>query len=151
MAFTNQGPYDTRPMRASSNVSALTYSGNPPAYSSGGLPFGVAVAADTGTGLVGDCTLPSAVGAKIVGIAQTYPAAGTGDSVDVAVRGTVKCLAAGAIAIDDLIEVADNTGKVQTARSATATFLLGRAVTAAVGAGDYVSVELNIGSKTTTP
>lgn len=146
MAFEEQN-FNDEPFVASSNVSAITWSGNPPTYSSGGIPQYYVVTADTGTGNVGDCLLASSTTVMPLGIAQEGPAVGPGSSVRVRTDGISKAIAGAAISVDASLMV-NGSGQVVTATAAGATnfFLIGKALTSATASGDTISVRLRIGS-----
>jgi len=154
MAWESQDARDEA-MMASSNVTALTYtvgSNRVPTYSSGGLGQFTACIIDTVSGGINDVTSPAAAGAKAIGIVQDYPAVGPLDAVRVRVSGVSKVRAAGAIAIGDTLMVADTTGRVQTATAATANFVIGRALEAAVAQDDLIAAEIRISDgKVTMP
>lgn len=134
------------PMQASSNVTTVTYSGNPPVYSSGGIAQFCAVVFDTGTGNESDVKLAGA-NAAIVGIAQNGPAVGPGQAVQVRTLGVSKMIAGGAIAVGALIQT-DANGHGVTAAAGTTTNLpvIGVARTAATASGDTFSVFLTPGA-----
>jgi hypothetical protein len=154
MAWESQNARDEA-MMASSNVTALTYtvgSNRVPTYASGGLGQYTVCVIDTVSGGINDVTSPAAAGAKAIGIVQDYPAVGPLDAVRVRVGGVSKVRAAGAIAIGDTLMVADTTGRVQTATAATANFVIGRALEAAVAADDLIAAEIRISDgKVTMP
>ena len=134
------------PMQASSNVSAITWTGNPPTYSSGGIPQYSAVVADTGTGNESDVKLAGA-NAAIIGIAQNGPAVGPGAQVQVRTLGISKMIAGGAIAVGALIQT-DASGHGVTAAAGTTVNLpvIGIARTAATASGDTFSIFLTPGA-----
>lgn len=134
------------PMQASSNVSTITWTGNPPTYSSGGIGQFYAVVMDTGTGNESDVKVAGAT-ARIVGIAQDGPAVGPGAAVTVRTLGVSKMIAGGSINVDDLIQT-DSSGRGVTAAAGTTTNLavIGIARTAASASGDTFSVFLTPGA-----
>lgn len=134
------------PCQASSNVSAITWTGNPPTYSSGGIPQFYAVVDDTGTGNESDVKIAGAT-AAIRGIAQDGPAVGPGAAVRVRSIGISKMVAGGSISYGDLIQT-DSSGRGVTAAAGTTTNLavIGIARTAATEAGDLFSVFLTPGA-----
>lgn len=144
MAYENQ-LFD-EPCEASSNVSAVTYSGNPPVYSSGGIPQFYAVVDDTGTGNESDVKVAGAT-AAIRGIAQDGPAVGPGAAVRVRTLGISKMVAGGAITYGQLIQT-DSSGRGVAAAAGTTTNLavIGVARSAATQAGDLFSVFLTPGA-----
>jgi hypothetical protein len=154
MAWESQDARDEA-MMASANVTALTFtvgSNRVLTYASGGLPQYTACIIDTVSGGINDVTSPAAAGAKAIGIVQEYPAVGPLDAVRVRVSGVSKVRAAGVIAIGDTLMVADTTGRVQTATAATANFVIGRALEAAVAADDLIAAEIRISDgKVTMP
>jgi hypothetical protein len=131
------------PMEASANVSAVTYTGNPPVYSSGGIPQFSAVMVDTTTGNVNDVILAT-TGKLILGIAQDGPATGPGQSIRLRQLGISKAIASGAVSYGDMVYVANSSGQLGTAPAAGATdsFCVGIALTAATAVGDTFSVLL---------
>jgi hypothetical protein len=135
------------PRRASANVSALTWSGNPPQYASGGIPQFCVVTPDTGTGVAGDVILATATTVAPLGVAQDGPASGPGQSVRVRTIGESKVIAGGVIAVGDLVMVTTG-GKVlvATAPGATNFFIVGRASSPAAADGDVITVQLMLGS-----
>ena len=133
--------------RASSNVSALTLDANGN-YSSGGIPQGVCVVTDASDGNAASVKIAT-TGDLIVGVADTAPAAGTGDSVAVVMLGIARIKAGGAVSYGDLVRVGSSAGTVTTvpADGATSTYIVGRALEAAAESGDFISVQLAIGSQ----
>lgn len=149
MAYEVHVPGGDLHRKASANVSAVTYSGNPPAYASGGIPAGYCVIFDTGTGLVDDVAIAGAA-ALIAGVAGYENVAyGPGDEIPCQIAGVAKCVAGGAIAVGDQLST-DSSGRVvdAAALAATTANVVGIAQTTASEAGDYVSVLLTIGSTT---
>lgn len=135
---------------ASSNVTSLTYTGNPPVYSSGGIPqFSVVVDDSANTGKPLDVKLGTSDTVIPLGIAQNGPAVTSGDAVQVATRGRSKCVAAAAITVGQFV-VCTTGGQVTPAPAAGATnvYLVGMAITAASAQGDLVEVELMLGATT---
>ena len=91
----------------------------------------------------GKVTLPAGANAsKIIGIAQNDAA--DGEPVRVRLLGISKAIAAGAISMGDLVQIADSAGKVQTASPAAGTnaFIVGVAMDAAGSAGEYVHINI---------
>ena len=146
MAFEEQN-FNDEPYIGSTNVSALSWTGNPPVYSSGGIPQYSVVTQDTGTGNVGDVIVATSTTVMPVGISQDGPAIGPGNSVRVRTDGISKAIAGAAISVDASLMV-NGSGQVVTATAAGATtfFLIGKALTAATAAGDIISVRLRIGA-----
>ena len=148
----------TLPFVASSNVTAVTLSGNPPTYSSGGIPQFTAVVVDTATGNARDIKGATVNTAPILGVVQnsTYPAGnsqsgaiGPGDSADVMVYGVTKMVAAGAISVNALVSV-NGSGQATTAPAAgvSQVYIIGIALTAATEANDLIEVLLLPGAAT---
>jgi len=137
------------PRIASSNVSGLTYSGNPPVYSSGGVPQYYIVIPDTSDGTNFAVTLAANANVIPAGVAQDGPATGTGQSMRVRVMGESKVVAGGAISYGAQVS-ANASGQAVTAAAAgaTDTYVLGIAQTAATQAGDVITVLLTIGATT---
>lgn len=134
------------PMQASSNVTTLSYTGNPPVYSSGGIPQFCAVVADTGTGNESDVKLAGA-NAAIIGIAQDAPAVGPAQEVRVRTLGVSKMIAGGAITVGQLIQTDANGHGVAAAAGTTTNLpVIGVARTAATASGDTFSVFLTPGA-----
>ena len=135
------------PRRASSNVTSLTWTGNPPSYSSGGIPQYRVVTPDTGTGITGDVIVATSNTVLPLGIAQDGPATGPGQSVRVRTLGESKVQAGGAINVGDLVMVTTG-GKViaATAAGATSFFIIGKASSPATADGDVITVQLMIGA-----
>ncbi len=133
--------------RASANVTALTWAGNPPTYSGGGIPQYYVVTPDVTTGNAEDIIVAISTTVQPLGIAQDAPASGPGQSVRVRTGGVSKAIAGGAISYGDLLMV-NASGQVVTATAAGATnfFLIGRALTAAAEIGDVISVMIEIGA-----
>lgn len=148
MAF-EIGTHNDFPYQASSNVSAITWTGNPPVYSSGGIPQYYGVVYDTGTGNESDVKLAGA-NAAIIGVAQDAPAVTAGGAVRVRTQGITRMIAGGAVTVGALLAT-DSSGRAVTAPSAGATDspVIGVAETAATGAGDVLSVRLTPGAMTT--
>lgn len=149
MAYELHVPGGDISRKASSNVTAITWSGNPPAYSSGGIQAGYCVIFDTGTGNVDDVKIAGAA-AVIAGVAGYENVAyGPGDEIPCQVLGVAKCVAGGAISVGDQLST-DSSGRVVDAAAigATTAAVVGIAQTSASEAGDYVSVLLTIGSTT---
>lgn len=136
--------------RGSANVPALTFDANGN-YLSGGVQQGVAVVPDTVDGNPLSVTLP-AVGALALGIADTPPAIGPGDSVDVVSVGLMRCQAAGAITYGQILYVANASGQLGPipADGATSVYIVGIALEAAAQAGDLITVQLLLGSQHVT-
>ena len=136
--------------KGSTNVSAITWTGNPPMYSSGGIPAGYCVIFDGGTGNVDDVILVSVANSVISGIALYENVAyGPGDEIPVRVMGVAKCISGAAITVGQQVST-NSSGQVvpSPAAGATTAAVVGIAQTAATEAGDYVSVLLTIGSTT---
>ncbi|HEU5423715.1 MAG TPA: hypothetical protein VFU72_09270 [Nitrolancea sp.] len=142
----------TLPFQASSNVTAVTLTGNPPAYSSGGLVQFTAVVFDTATGNPGDIKGATVNTAPILGVLQnsTYPAGnstagaiGPGDSADIMVYGVTKMVAGAAITYGALVSV-DSSGRAVTAPAAgvSQVYAIGIAKGNATALGDLVEVIL---------
>lgn len=146
MAF-EENNFNDESYIGSSNVSAITWSGNPPTYSSGGIPQYYVVTQDTGTGNVNDVILASSTTVMPLGVAQDGPATGPGQSVRVRTDGITKAIAGAAISVDAALMV-NGSGQVVTATAAGATsfFLIGKALTSATASGDTISVRLRIGT-----
>lgn len=128
--------------RASSNVTAITNDANGN-YSSGGLPQGVCVMQDVSDGNFLSVTWAT-TGKMILGVADTAPAAGTGQSVAVQTHGIARIKAHGSITIGDLVYVGATDGTISTvpADGATSTYIVGTALEGATEAGDFISVLL---------
>lgn len=137
--------------QAAGTVTALTYSGNPPVYSSGGIPQFTCVKADASGAKPWD-VIGASTGDKILGIAQDAPATGPNQSVRVRTEGISKVLAGAAISVGDIVYVGDSSGRVKTvpADGATSVYIVGVALTAATALGDIVSVLLQIGTQHVT-
>lgn len=141
------------PYRASSNVTSPTFTGNPPAYSSGGLPQYRVVTYDLATGNQSDIILASSATVMPLGISQSggpipgVGVSGPGQSVRVRTQGVSKVEAGAAITVGALL-MTDSSGRVVTATAPAATnvFLIGQAESAATAAGDLVAVRLMIGA-----
>lgn len=141
------------PYRASANVSQPTFTGNPPVYSSGGLPQYRVVTYDLATGNQSDVILASSTTVMPLGISQSggpipgVGVSGPGNSVQVRTQGVSKVEAGAAITVGALL-MTDGTGRVVTATAPAATniFLVGQAESAATAAGDLVSVRLLLGA-----
>lgn len=139
---------ESLPFVASSNVTALTYSGNPPVYSSGGIPqYSVVVDDSANTSKPRDIKIGANATTIPLGIAQNAPAVTAGDAVQVVTKGVSKCVAAAAITTGQLV-VCTSAGQVTPAAAVGATnqYLIGMALTAATAQGDLVEVDLMIGS-----
>jgi hypothetical protein len=149
MAFEQQIVGGDINMEGSSNVTALTYDalGN---YSGGGIPQYTAVVIDTATGGVNDVRLPTVANAQIIGIAQSAPATGPGQSCRVRVYGISKAQASAAITVGQQVAVANTSGQLGPAPAGTATntYIVGVALTPASAAGDLFSVLLMPGAST---
>lgn len=148
----------TLPFVASSNVTAISLSGNPPVYSSGGIQQFTAVILDTATGNTRDIKQASSANSPILGILQnsTCPAGSNysgaitaGDSADVMVYGVTKMVASAAISAGALVSVTTG-GQAVTAAAAgtTDTYVVGIALTAATGQFDLIEVLLQPGMTT---
>lgn len=142
----------TLPMVASSNVTAVTLTGNPPAYSSGGLVQFTAVVLDTATGNTRDIKGATVNTAPVLGVLQnsTFPAGnsqagaiGPGDGADIMVYGVTKMVAGAAVSNGALVSV-DGSGRAVTAAAAgvSQTYIVGLALTAAAAANDLIEVLL---------
>lgn len=142
----------TLPFVASSNVTAVTLTGNPPAYSSGGIPQFTAVVQDTATGNNRDVKGATVNTAPILGVLQnsTYPAGnsqagaiGPADGADVMVYGVTKMVAGAAITSGALVSV-NGSGQAVTAPAAgvSQVYAVGIALSAATAANDLVEVLL---------
>lgn len=145
-----RGPYDEDTYIVSSNASAITWSGNPPTYSSGGIQYGVFVKLDTSASVREVIICTSGAGVFPLGVALDYPAKAPGDTIQVQTQGVARCLCNGAVSIGDLLYVADSSGRVGTAPAAGASdyFIVGQAETATTETADYVQVRLRIGAAT---
>ena len=138
------------PFKASANVSAITLTGNPPVYSSGGIPQYRAVLADTSTNLPGDIILStSAATTPPIGILQnrSLPQSGPGviatlESAQVRVLGVSKVTAAAALNPGVLV-MSDSTGQAATAT--TTNYYFGMTLSVASAQGDMISVLLMSG------
>lgn len=135
------------PFRASANVTVLTYTGNPPVYSSGGIPQFSVVTPDTVSALNEDVIIATSTTVMPLGVAQDGPATGPGQSIRIRATGVSKCVAGAAVNYGDLLMV-NASGQVITATVAGATsfFTIGKALESATAAGDIVPVQLLIGS-----
>jgi len=108
-------------------------------------------------GVAQEDIVENGVNAWVGGVAQITsgqaPVAGAptqlGKNVRVAKAGIARVIAAGAIAVGDWVNVADNQGRVKTVSEAAGTLVnvLGQAETAAANAGDIIHVALNIHSR----
>lgn len=146
MAFETQN-FNDEPYWASTNVSAITWTGNPPSYSSGGIPQYTMVTLDTGTGNVSDVILATSTTVLPIGVSQSGPATGPGQSLQVRTDGITKMIAGAAVSVDASLMI-DSSGRAVTATAAGATniYVIGKALTAATALGDTISVRLRIGS-----
>lgn len=97
---------------------------------------------------VGNVILPTVAGQKAIGVLQNKPTAG--QTAEVWILGISKVVAGAAVAAGDLVAT-DNQGRAVTASTAgafpAANFILGRALSAASGAGVVISVLLLPGGK----
>jgi len=145
MAFELYG--QDAPYVASSNVTTITWTGNPPTYASGGLQQYTIVVPDTGTGNQSDVKAAANANVMPIGVTQDGPAIGSMQAVRVRVLGYSKVLAGGAITVGAQLS-ANATGQavVAAAAGATNTYLLGIAESAAAQAGDLVTVRLTPGA-----
>ncbi len=136
--------------RASANVSALTFDANGN-YLSGGIQQGVCVIPDIPDANPLSVTI-AGVGALILGVSDTQPAAGTGQSLDVVQTGIMRIQAAAAVTIGAIVYVSNASGQVGAvpADGATSVYIVGTALEAAAQQGDLISVLLNIGSQHVT-
>lgn len=132
---------------ASSNVTALTFSGNPPVYSSGGIVQFTVVTADISDGTNGAVTTATSNTVLPIGVAQDGPAVTAGQSCRVRVSGYTKAIAGGAITIGQLLKT-NGSGQVVAASALGATneYIIGQAETVATQTGDVITVRLNIGA-----
>lgn len=147
MAFEEMN-FNDESYRASSNVSVLTWTGNPPVYASGGIQQYTVVTFDTTTGFAGDVKAASVTTVMPLGVAQDGPSVGPGQSVRIRTDGISKVIAGGVVNYGDLVMV-NASGQVVTATATAATnfFTIGQCVsTTTAQAGDVVSVRLRIGS-----
>ncbi len=146
MAFESNEVLDI-PGHASTNVSALTYTGNPPVYSSGGIPQYYVVIPDTVDGTNEAVTLAANANVIPLGIAQDGPAVGPGQAVRIRALGVTKAIAGGAITFGQAVS-ANASGQVVAAAAAgaTNTYIVGIALTPAAQAGDVISVLLTPGA-----
>lgn len=152
MAFEVQQGVDL-PYVASANVPALTWSGNPPLVTSGGIPQYAVVTYDLATGNQSDVIVASSSTVMPIGVAQSAgPQPGSavtapGQSLMVRTQGISKCIAGAAITVGQLLAV-NASGQVVAAPAPAATnvFLIGQAESAATAAGDLVSVRLMLGA-----
>lgn len=129
---------------ASANVSALSFTssdGSTIVYSSGGIPQYYCVTEDTSSALFGDVKLQTTLSGKVIGIAQDAPAVTAGQPVRICVGGSCKAYAGAAITYGDSLAV-NASGQVVTAPTATE-YTVGRAMEAAVEAGDLITVMVN--------
>lgn len=136
---------------ASSNVSSITWTGNPPVYSSGGIPDAVVVTLDA-SDAIGDLAVKVA-GTTDIPLGVAYldrPAVTAGQPIAVQYVGVARLKAHAAISVGDQVVVgaADGTISTATTGAATSQALVGRALQAAAEAGDYISVQLTIGGTT---
>lgn len=145
------------PYQASSNVSAITYTGNPATYSSGGIGQFCAVTFDTATGNPHDVKLAGNSTTFVVGINQSSTvlpgasgigAIAPGDAAEVRVAGVSKAQAGGAITVGQPVVVGNASGQLSAAGAtgATSVFIVGYAQTAASNAGDIFEVLLTPGA-----
>lgn len=128
--------------QASTNVSAVTWTGTPPVYSSGGINQYAVVVLDTSDTTFEAVTLPAGSAAKAFGVSLSSPV-GPGESVEVMTDGIAKCRAASAISKGDTVMVADTNGQIATATAATANFVVGIALEPATAAGQIITVLLD--------
>jgi len=133
-------------MRASANVSALSYTGNPPVYSSGGIAQYTAVTQDTSTKLPMDVIAATSTSLPIYGILQNRSipqsgpgAIGPGESAQVRWLGVTKLMAGSALDPGTLL-MNDGSGRGILATTGLRTF--GLNLSAATAAGDEVSLLL---------
>ena len=147
------------PFVASSNVTSITYSGNPAAYSSGGIGQYCAVVTDTATGNSRDIKVATANTAIALGINQSStvlagsggPGAITaGDTAEVRVLGISKAQASGAITVGQSVMVANSSGQLGPASAAGVSnvYIVGVALSAATAANDLFDVLLLPGAAT---
>lgn len=145
------------PYQASTNVSAITYTGNPATYSSGGIGQFCCVTYDTATGNPHDIKLCGSNATFCVGINQSSTvlpgaagigAIGPGDAAEVRVAGVSKAQASAAITVGQAVAVANASGQLGPAPAlgATSVFIVGYAQTAASNAGDIFEVLLTPGA-----
>jgi hypothetical protein len=113
----------------------------------GGTPSGrVVVAGST----AGQCAVPAAANAgKILGVAVTSQTE-LGRSLSVRKAGTAEVTAAGAIAVGDPVNIADDAGRVKTVNESSGIKVqcLGFAETPAATAGDMIEVFISIHERT---
>lgn len=95
----------------------------------------------------GTVRLPTAAATDPIGVALADAVASK--SVAVQQGGIARCVASAAVAIGDYVEIANATGQVRTKAKAGAgvqpTPIVGRALTAAAAAGDFLDVLLTPG------
>jgi hypothetical protein len=136
--------------RASANVTTLTLDSNGN-YSSGGIPQGVCVMVDVPDGTTGAVTWAT-TGLLPLGVANTAPAAAKGQAVQVVTQGTMRIKAHSAITVGDIVYVGATDGTIATvtADGATSVYIVGVALESAAEAGDFIAVQLQIGSQHVT-
>jgi hypothetical protein len=114
----------------------------------GGVTAYTAVVQDTtGDGL---CKIPTAANAKAFLGIVTDDQLNQNQGVSVQMTEDVTAIASGAIAVGDLVNIANNTGQLQscqaTVDSAPGTagvlYVVGQALTAAVNAGDFFRLQI---------
>jgi hypothetical protein len=95
--------------------------------------------------LPAQCNMPAAAGAgNILGVIWNNPESGVGQHISVVSSGIVKVEAAGVIAIQSLVDIADALGRIRQRTPAGGTAYLGTALEAAAAAGDIISVQVMI-------
>ena len=95
--------------------------------------------------LPAQCNMPAAAGAgNILGVIWNNPEAGVGQHISVVMTGIIKVEAAGVIAIQSLVDIADALGRIRQRTPAGGTAYLGTALEAAAATGDIISVLLKI-------
>lgn len=133
--------------RGSSNVTAITKDANGN-YSSGGIPQGVCVVMDAADGSFDAITIAT-TGQFILGVADSYPATGPGDSCIVQTLGVARIKAHSAITMGDIVKVGASDGTIATvgADGATSQYVVGIALETAAEAGDFIAVQLQPSSQ----
>lgn len=142
------GPVFDFDFQASPNSAAVTWSGNPP-VAGGGIPQFSAVMLDVagGSGNFDVILATAATAQPILGIVQSQQPTGPGATVQVRILGVSKAIASAAITAGQYV-AATASGQLapltalNTASTATNTYVAGVALTAATGAGDLFSVLL---------
>lgn len=95
--------------------------------------------------LPAQCNMPAAAGVgNILGVIWNNPESGVGQHISVVSSGIAKVEAAGVIAIQSLVDIADTVGRIRQRTPAAGTAYLGTALEAAAAAGDIISVQIVI-------